>query len=200
MFFTANLAEARHKPQPSDDPNAMAAAAPSIGGGDKFHAVPVPTDWGFPELNVRVANFAVQNLGGKVGNGECWTLAAEALKAAGAQPASGYNFGRLLPQNETWMPGDIIQFNNCQFVDVQPHRRSTITVGAPNHTAIVYALKDGLVTILQQNVNGDKHVQTGVLNFSEMVSGTLQVYRPVPFDGRSASNKGGGLKVRYSLF
>jgi hypothetical protein len=186
-----------HKPKIIDASNGIPGIAPAATSVDKFHAPPVPSDWGFPALNVNVTNFAVQHLSEKIGNGQCWTLAERALESAGAQPASGYVFGRLLPKSETWLPGDIIQFTNCQFVNVEPTRRSTMTVGTPNHTAIVYAIKDGLVTVLQQNVNGDKHVQTGVLNFSQMVSGNLQVYRPVPSNGRPP---GTGFKVRYSPF
>jgi hypothetical protein len=196
--LVAENAEARHKQQVIDASNGIPGSAPSANGTDKFHAPPVPSDWGFPDLNVRVANFGVQHLSEKIGNGECWTLAEKALEFAGAQPATGYVFGRLLPQNDTWLPGDIIQFTKCEFVDIEPNRRSTITVGTPNHTAIIYSIKDGLVTVLQQNVNGDKHVQTGVLNFSKMVSGSLQVYRPVPSNGQRPP--GSGLKVRYSPF
>jgi len=195
--FMTEDAKARHKPQIIDATNGIPGVTPPATSVDKFHAPPVPTDWGFPELNVRVANFGVQHLSEKIGNGQCWTLAEKALESAGAQPASGYVFGKLLPQNETWLPGDIIQFKNCQFVDIEPKRRSSITVGTPNHTAIIYAISNGLVTVLQQNVNGDKHVQTGVLNFSQMVSGGLQVYRPIPSNGRP---NGTGLKIRYSLF
>lgn len=36
----------------------------------------------------------------QVGNGECWTLASEALKAAGARHAMGYNFGQVIPLEE----------------------------------------------------------------------------------------------------
>lgn len=199
FYLYSGDAYAKHASQMVNDPNAnvIASAAPA-GGVDKFHAPEVPTNWGFPELNVRVANFAVQHLSEKIGNGQCWTLAEKALEVAGAQPASGYVFGNLLPQNDTWYPGDIIQFTNCEFVHNEPNRRSTMTVGSPNHTAIIYSIQNGLVTVLQQNVNGDKHVQTGVLNFSEMISGNVQVYRPIPSNGRPINKP--GIKVRYSLF
>jgi hypothetical protein len=169
-------ASARH-PNPANDPSMN---QPSNGGIDKWHAPPVPANWGFPDLNVKVANFAVDHLTKKVGNGECWTLAKQALVAAGAQAPSGYVFGRELMSGEQWLPGDILQFTSCQFVDIQPNRRSTTTLGTPNHTAIVYSVVNGNVTILQQNVNNDKHVQTQVLNFSNMVSGNIIVFRPMP--------------------
>ena len=160
-------------------------------GIDKWHAPPVPNGWGFPDLNVRVANYAVEHLGQKVGNGECWTLAKEALVSAGAQPPRLYEFGRELASNEPRLPGAILQFSQCQCVDVKPGRRSTCTLGSPNHTAIVYSIANGLVTILQQNVNGDKRVQTQTLNFSNMTSGTVKVYCPVvAYGGRFAGQPG----------
>ena len=177
--FDVCAVSARHSQQPNNQAPDPTMNQPSAGGLDKWHAPPVPTNWGFPELNVRVANFAVDHLTKKVGNGECWTLAKQALVAAGAQSPSGYVFGRELPYGEPWLPGDILQFTKCQFVDVQPNHRSTTTLGTPNHTAIVYSVSNGNVVILQQNVNNDKHVQTQTLHFSNMVSGNLIVYRPM---------------------
>ncbi len=181
-------ASAWHSKQQQNDP---LINQPSNGQIDKWHAPPVPTNWGFPDVNVQVANFAVAHLTKKVGNGECWTLAKQALLAAGAVPPSGYVSGRELMSGEQWLPGDILQFTNCQFVDVQPNRRSTTTLGTPNHTAIVYSVVNGNVTILEQNVNNDKRVQTQVLNFSNMVSGNLIVYRPMPGNGGGGGAGGG---------
>lgn len=175
-----------HNPAPdfNDQPPEAALAPVAPGGVDKWHAPPVPSNWGFPDLNVRVANFAVDHLTQKVGNGECWTLAKQALVAAGAQPPNGYVFGRELVYGEPWLPGDIIQFTSCQFVDVQPGRRSTTTLGSPNHTAIIYSIANGQTVILQQNVNDDRHVQTQTLNFSNMVGGNVKVFQPLISTGR----------------
>ena len=161
---------ARHKVQQQNDP----------GGGDKWHAAMVPDGIGLPDLNVRVVNFAVQNLGQKIGNGECWTLAQQALIKSGGQRPRGFVFGRELVQNEPWLAGDIIQFTDCHFVDVQPNRRTTITLGEPDHTAIIHSIPNGLVVVLEQNVNHDKRVQTQTLNFATMTSGNIKVYRPLP--------------------
>ena len=151
-----------------------------IPGIDLWHAPLVQNDPAVPEINVRVANFAVEHLGKQIGNGECWTLAKEALASAGAQPPRDYVFGRELGRGEPWLPGDIIQFSSCHFVDVQPHRRTTFDLGSPNHTAIIHSLQNGKVVILQQNVNGDRHVQTQTLNFANMVGGSFKLFRPVP--------------------
>ena len=48
----------------------------------------------------RVVEFCEQHEGDVVGDGECWTLAAEALKAAGARPARSYNFGQEIDASQ----------------------------------------------------------------------------------------------------
>jgi len=56
-----------------------------------------------PATNIKVVKFAESHKGKQVGNGECWTLAAEALAAAGA-PRPGadgvdvFDFGRKLTE------------------------------------------------------------------------------------------------------
>ena len=154
----------------------------SIGSVDQWHAAPIVANSGIPDLNVRVANFAIAHLGKTVGNGECWTLAQEALTAAGAQSPDDFVFGRELVQNEKWLPGDIIQFTSCRFVEIRPFSQSTFDLGLPNHTAIIYSAQNGVVVIIQQNSNNDKRVQTQTLNFANMVSGRLKVYRPLTRD------------------
>jgi hypothetical protein len=171
---------------------------PQPAGVDRFQAPPVPNGWGFPDLNVRVANFAVEHLGTKVGDGECWTLAKAALLAAGAQPPIGYVFGRELPPNEPWLPGDIIQFSGCHFVESQPDRKIEFTLGTPQHTALIYAVNHGNVTVLQQNVNDDKRVQTQTLNFQDMDKGNFKVYSPV-FPSAGGMGPGQPRRKRWKL-
>jgi hypothetical protein len=172
--------------------NAQFPAQSDIPGIDLWHAPLVQNDPSVPEINVRVANFAVEHLGKQIGNGECWTLAKEALVSAGAQAPRDYAFGRELQQGEPWLPGDIIQFTSCHFVDVQPHRRSTFDLGSPNHTAIIHSMPNGKVVILQQNVNGDRHVQTQTLNFANMVGGSYKLFRPVPASINQSGRGSGG--------
>ena len=42
----------------------------------------------------KILQYAASKLGGRDGNGECWTLAKNALTYAGAQQALGFNFGQ----------------------------------------------------------------------------------------------------------
>ena len=144
-------------------------------------------DGEIPPLNEKVLQFALDHLGEQVGNGECWTLAAEALIAAGARPARGYEFGRKVEMSEI-IPGDILQFTSARFESAG----GFMVLGAPHHTAIVQAVRDEkVVHILHQNVNGDKTVQSMTLDFSTMVAGEVQAFRPVA-EGEEGGGRGEG--------
>ena len=63
-----------------------------------------------PPLNQRVVAFVREHVGRRVGRGECWDLAAQALDAAGAKWDGDYAFGRKLdPERETVLPGGSVQ-------------------------------------------------------------------------------------------
>src|SRR5262249_18319229 len=126
-----------------------------------------------------VLEFAVQNIGKQVGNGQCWTLGAEALAYAGAEPPHGYVFGDVVPLAQA-LPGDILQFYNAHFVGIG----YWMILGAPNHTAIVQLVNGQTITMLNQDVNHDLRVQTSVINMADFVSGTITVYRPVARNAR----------------
>ncbi len=169
------------KPSARSLEQSVTSAAPSVPERQTTTKKDTGTDNGqLPELNAKVLQFAIEHLGQQVGNGECATLAVDGLLKAGAKPAGFYVFGRELGKNEAWLPGDIIQFTSCRFVERISNRTITWNVGSPRHTAIIYILSNGLVQVLHQHVNGDRHVQTQTLNFSAMVSGKIQVYRPLP--------------------
>ena len=130
------------------------------------------------EVNRRMVDFAVSNIGNKVGNGECWTLAAEALDYSGALPPNLYDFGREIPLNQL-QPGDVLQFRNAKFEE----RNYWAQLGVPNHTAIVYSLKGSKTFILHQNF-GKKIVTVLDINFNNITSGSVQAYRGIPRDQR----------------
>ncbi len=145
---------------------------------------PINFDQGHEDINLnrRIMAFAAKNFGKQVGNGECWTLAADALQAAGGIPAQDYVFGRPLNRDEQWWPGDIIQFTKCRFKETLPgpgNRHVIISAGAPNHTAIYGGQQNGSSMIAQQNNNGVKKVSVMYLDFSTLVSGSFNVYRPL---------------------
>lgn len=156
--------------QASTTSNQTSAASSKSEGGNRAAAT-------VPELNRKVLEFASNNLGRQVGNGECWTLAAEALAHANAQPPRGYTFGRELNAGETHVPGDIMQFTSCRFQS----RNFTAIMGLPNHTAIVYAVDGDKTTFIHQNF-GSHMVTLLTLDMTTRSSGNFTTYRPVSRD------------------
>jgi len=133
-------------------------------------------------FNARILEFAINHLGQQVGNGECWTLAAEALIYAGAKPADGYVFGDKIPLTSA-QPGDILQFESAVFVGPTYWMR----LGLPHHTAIVDTVQGTQFVILQQNFNGSLRVQKSPLNMADLKSGTVTVYRAVANNATSGN-------------
>ena len=74
------------------------------------------------EIQKKIVAFATRNIGSKVGEGECYDLANEALKEAGAKRAK--DFGKITKTADyVWgdlvatamvQPGDILQFSNFE--------------------------------------------------------------------------------------
>ncbi len=120
-----------------------------------------------------IASYCISKTGRRVGNGECWTLADEALKSAG-RPRPGADmrvWGRVVnPAKEPLKPGDVIEFRSAGFSD------GTLT--GPAHTAVV--VKGGSrehFSIAEQNW-GRKIVRIRDLNLGTLTTGTVTVYRP----------------------
>lgn len=125
-----------------------------------------------PALNKSVLAFAQGKFGQQVGRGECWDLAAQALIAAGARPANGYNFGTVVTSAK---PGDIIQFYNARFETAN----SWFQMGSPNHTAVVESVNGNTIVILQQNVNGVRKVSRQTLDLGTKTQGSYTFFRPM---------------------
>jgi hypothetical protein len=135
-------------------------------------------------LNEGVRKYAESMLGKQVGSGECWDLANEALKAAGArQPGQGgygsYVFGKEVTLKDV-QPGDILQFENVVFKHTSANG-SWSTNNFPHHTAVVKKVQGRQIELLHQNVNNDRHVQTSTISLDDkQPGGTLLAYRPQP--------------------
>ncbi|MGO9114692.1 MAG: hypothetical protein ACLP9L_36205 [Thermoguttaceae bacterium] len=132
-----------------------------------------------PLVNQRIVEYAVKQMGQQVGNGECWTLADEALKAAGARHPGTFVWGRPLMPGEEVCPGDVIQFTSVKL----EKRGSTQFLGMPNHTAIVgRVMSPGVYVILQQNTGGKagKTVSDSEIDLSTKTEGKIEIYRPIP--------------------
>jgi hypothetical protein len=140
-----------------------------------------------PPLNQKVLAFARAHKGQQVGDGECWTLADAALKAAGARrPGSGglgpFAFGRLLGPRETALPGDIAQFSKARFQG-KTNRGFVYGYVMDRHTAIIASVKGTRITVLHQNFgerDGGKIVRRTPINLADRKQGTVQIYRPQP--------------------
>ncbi len=150
------------------------ALSPAIGVGETTEV---------PALNKRVLQFALDQQGKQVGNGECWTLAADALSAAGAQrPGSAGvpvgTFGRALGQGEEILPGDVVQFTAAKFV--HKTKQGSTWKSMQQHTAIVYEVHENHIKLLNQNYNGQRIVGPLSIDLSERTQGTVQFFRPSP--------------------
>jgi hypothetical protein len=136
-----------------------------------------------PALSRKVLRYARSQMGRQVGNGECWTLADRALRFAGARrPGRGsygsYVFGRRIGRRSL-QPGDVIQFEGVTFKHTGPDG-SWSSMSFPHHTAIVAAVRGNRVTLLNQNVSGDRTVQTTTINMADFRGGRMAYFRPQP--------------------
>lgn len=163
---------------------------------------PPPTPHSLPELEAAalkygaaVAAWCHSQLGRQVGNGECWTLAHDALAATpGAFVSQTYTHGACIfawcPPHEParsvtrLMPGDILQFWKAKFEVCDDATGRVVgwgSAGDPDHTAVVVdATNNNVVKVLEQNVGGKKQVQFGQYKLqAEMREGRVRVFRPV---------------------
>jgi hypothetical protein len=161
--------------QRQDEKVRKAIGAAAKAASAESQATPRTPQGPISELQREVVNFAADNIGKKIGRGECWDLADQALRAAGAEPPRGYTFGTPVPLNEI-QPGDILQFTTARFDEPG----YWTIMGVPNHTAVVHAVGDTRAFILQQNFDGKRYVTTFDLNLDNLTSGTLEAFRPVP--------------------
>lgn len=133
-----------------------------------------------PGANQKIVKYLDKVMGTKVGRGECWDLAHDALDGVGAQWDHAYGFGKLVdPAKDTIYPGDIIRFNNVVIKSQTDKGLLTETYG--EHTAIVYeVLEPGKYRIAHQN-NGFSGKKVGVSTLipANKKSGKIRFYRPV---------------------
>ncbi|KAG7694038.1 hypothetical protein KL930_002999 [Ogataea haglerorum] len=144
-----------------------------------------------------VAGWTEAHKGKKVGDGECWTLAHDALQRGCGKHAfvsSGLVHGALLstitgkkggpevrkePVSDTVKRGDILQFANCCF----RYPNKALFYGSPDHTSIVGHVTGSTelprLQVLHQNVNGEKIVIEESIDLDMLVEGSVKVYRPI---------------------
>lgn len=128
-----------------------------------------------PPKNTLVVEFCEKHKGKKVGKGECWDLAKEALDEAAADWSPPYGFGKEInPKKEEVLPGDIIQFEN---VRIQYPDKSGM--GMAQHTAIIYkVLGKNHFQIAEQNSNNRRYVLFTEIDLNYLTKGKYSLYRP----------------------
>lgn len=134
------------------------------------------------ELNDKVIAFVDKVLGTSVGSGECWDLAQEALDMNLAEWSRPTTFGiRLNPETDAIKAGDIIQFRSVKITEHLPGGRTQWeTLGAPDHTAVIYKVLGKKNYILaHQNVGGKRTVMKSNINLANITGGQYWIYRPV---------------------
>src|SRR4051794_33478744 len=139
-------------------------------------------------LGEKVVAFCQQHRGEQVGDGECASLANQALKAAGAKgrgpdrPNKGdYTWGNQIfcieghdnaPTSEgksfDIKAGDIIQLRDVKFKGRRPGGTYSMTFS--HHTAIVAGLEDGgqTVHVFHQNFGGKKIVMNATYKLNDL--------------------------------
>ncbi len=126
------------------------------------------------DIAKKIITFCDLNKGKKVGKGECWDLAKEALNAARATWTPPYVFGKELGKKEALNAGDIIQFEKVKIEYPDGAWKEL-----PHHTAIVYKVIDGTkFTMAEQNANGKRFVIFSEIDLSYVKKGKYTVYRP----------------------
>lgn len=132
-----------------------------------------------PSINQRIVQHVLAQKGKKVGRGECWDLAAEALNAAGAKWDGMYKYGEVVDwkKNEV-LPGDIVQMANVQVEHKEGNMSRREFYG--KHTAVVIAVRGrGDFSLAHQNVDPvGRKVGFSDLNTDDVRSGKLVFYRP----------------------
>jgi hypothetical protein len=133
-----------------------------------------------PAVNRAVLAFVDAHMGRRVGRGQCWDLAAAALRSAHANWDGRYGFGDPVdPATEDVLPGDIIQFEGVEIEYASPNGRYHQSMA--QHTAVVHAVHGkGRYTLAHQNFGrAGRKVNLAELEVDHIVKGTYTVYRPV---------------------
>jgi hypothetical protein len=148
--------------------------------------------------------YARTRMGQRVGNGECFTLADRALRAAGFRSAA--DFGSVAPNADyVWgtsvalsdvRPGDVVQFSQYRYdrtiesESAAGTRTDTDFQERPHHTAIVERVDGSQLTVLEQNAPAGSAVVRSQLFFANSnttsgnrtttitVQGQFTFYRP----------------------
>ena len=132
-----------------------------------------------PELNRKIILFVKERLNKKVGRGECWDLAAEALDNVKANWNHDFIFGKRVDyRNECIYPGDIMQFKDVEIIyqENNIYRR----VKLPQHTAVIFEVKEkGSYMVAEQNTTNTRNkVGLNPIKKKKITKGSFEIFRP----------------------
>lgn len=120
----------------------------------------------------KIIEFSMKNLGKTVDRGECWDLANAALNYANADWEPPLNFGTKVEIKNGLKPADVLQFSDIKIL--MPNR----SMSFPKHTAIIYKAKGNQVTLLHQNFNNKRYVDTLTISLDYIKQGKIEAFRP----------------------
>lgn len=133
-----------------------------------------------PELNKQVIKFVDSKMKKRVGRGECWDLAAEALQLINAKWNGKYKYGKeVFYQSECIFPGDIMQFEGVTVKYVTDGFKYKEKMA--HHTAIIHEVKDkGHFVLAHQNTRfSGRKVGLSTLELKNITKGKFKIYRPI---------------------
>lgn len=133
-----------------------------------------------PQLNKNIVAFAKSKIGKKVGKGECWDFAAEALNSIGANWDGNYKFGKEVNyKKECVFPGDIIQFEGVTLkYDID---KKKYIENLSHHTAIIFEVKSKEEFVLADQNTGRSGRKVGLSPFDmkTITKGKFKIFRPI---------------------
>lgn len=133
-----------------------------------------------PSLNKKIINFVKTKIGKKVGKGECWDVAAEALNTSVAKWDGNYKFGEEVNyKTDCIYPGDIVQFEGVTIkYEIEKKKFSE---SMAHHTAIIYEVKGKEEFILADQNTGRSGRKVGLspLELKNITKGKFKIYRPI---------------------
>lgn len=184
---------------------------PRVSAREEQEHVPPPPPLGARQLVAaqqhyggEIVRWCRERLGTRVGDGECWTLAHDALEAVAAKcksrggkepvmvsqrrvhgvcicvhrmPSPGSTLDGLKLAEVA--PGDILELKRATF-RTQKTPFEAVRFETNKHTAVIKDVRDGVLTVLQQNFPpAGPRVAEGCYNVREMIEGEMRIYRPV---------------------
>jgi hypothetical protein len=132
-----------------------------------------------PVLNQAIVAFVTDHFGQRVGGGECWDLAAQALDGAQARWDGAYLYGKPVdPLKECVYPGDIIRFQKVTIRHFEDGR--TTTERMSEHTAIILEVRGPATYVVGHQNTSDtgRKVGSSTVDLHHVVSGKYTVFRP----------------------